>query len=72
MLGLKGIRLDHPDKLPPHGEKRLSADRPVVIDAHTDPEVPPLPPHITFKQARHFMNAMIRGDPERGHDSSVV
>ena len=65
MLGLKGIRLDHPDKVAAAWEEALSADRPVVIDAHTDPEVPPLPPHITLKQASHFMKSLLH-DPERG------
>ncbi|MFC1456551.1 hypothetical protein ACETIH_07450 [Microvirga arabica] len=32
----------------------------------TDTNVPPLPPHITLKQARHFMGALAKGDPERG------
>lgn len=67
MLGLKGIRLDHPNQVANAWLDALKADRPVVIDAHTDPEVPPLPPHITVQQARHFMSAMIHGDPERGH-----
>jgi pyruvate dehydrogenase (quinone) len=26
-----------------------AADRPFVIDAVVDPDVPPLPPHITFE-----------------------
>lgn len=65
MLGLKGIRLDKPKAVVTAWQEALKADRPVVIDAHTDPEVPPLPPHITIKQARHFMGAMIHGDPER-------
>ena len=34
------------------GSEAFAADRPVVIDALTDPEEPPLPPHITFEQAR--------------------
>jgi pyruvate dehydrogenase (quinone) len=67
MLGLKGIALDNPDAVPTAWLEALKADRPVVIDAHTDPEVPPLPPHITIKQARHFMTSMLRGDPDRGH-----
>jgi pyruvate dehydrogenase (quinone) len=67
MLGLKGIRLDRPEAVAQAWQEALKADRPVVIDAHTDPEVPPLPPHITFKQAKHFMSAMIHGDPNRGH-----
>jgi len=36
-----------------------------LYEAITDPEVPPLPPHITFEQARHFMTAL-PGDPDRG------
>jgi pyruvate dehydrogenase (quinone) len=36
-----------------------------LYEAVTDPEVPPLPPHITFQQARHYMTAMA-GDPDRG------
>jgi pyruvate dehydrogenase (quinone) len=67
MLGLKGIRLDRPEAVATAWIDALKSDRPVVVDAHTDPEVPPLPPHITLKQARHFMSAMIHGDPERGH-----
>jgi pyruvate dehydrogenase (quinone) len=26
--------------------------------------VPPLPPHITFQQAKAFMTALLKGDPE--------
>jgi pyruvate dehydrogenase (quinone) len=35
-------------------------DRPVVIDAVVDPEEPPLPPHITFEQARNFARAILQ------------
>jgi pyruvate dehydrogenase (quinone) len=67
MLGLKGIRLDRPDNIVPALEEALTADRPVVIDAHTDPEVPPLPPHITITQARKFAGSMLSGDADAGH-----
>jgi pyruvate dehydrogenase (quinone) len=39
----------------------------VVIEAVTDPEVPPLPPHIRFEQAREMAISMAKGDPNRGH-----
>lgn len=64
-LGLKGIRLDSPDNVVSVWKEALSADRPVVIEARTDPEVPPLPPHITLTQARHFWGSLVR-DPARG------
>ena len=32
----------------------------------TRPEVVPLPPHITFEQARGFMSSLFKGDPNLG------
>jgi pyruvate dehydrogenase (quinone) len=37
-----------------------------VLEAVTDPEVPPLPPHITFEQAKHLARSLAHGDPARG------
>jgi pyruvate dehydrogenase (quinone) len=66
LVGLKGIRVDSPDQIAPAWEAALNADRPVVIEAVTDPNVPSLPPHITAKQAQAFSKAMLKGDPEGG------
>jgi pyruvate dehydrogenase (quinone) len=35
----------------------------VVLEVKTDPEVPPLPPHITLQQAKNFSMALVKGDP---------
>jgi len=66
MIGLKGIRLDNPDQVAAAWDEALDADCPVVIDAIVDPEVPPLPPHITMKQARNLMSALLHRDPHTG------
>jgi pyruvate dehydrogenase (quinone) len=67
LIGLKGIYVDDPDHVAHAWEEALAADRPVVIEFKTDPEVPPLPPHITLKQAKAFVSTMVKGDPaERG------
>ncbi|HLI60063.1 MAG TPA: thiamine pyrophosphate-requiring protein [Solirubrobacteraceae bacterium] len=66
LIGLKGIRVDSPDRVGGAWDEALSADRPVVIEAVTDPEVPPLPPHITIEEAQSFMYALLRGDPHSG------
>jgi pyruvate dehydrogenase (quinone) len=63
-LGLKGIELTSPEKISAAWEAALAADRPTVIDAHTDPDVPPLPPHITFEQARGYLSSIMHGDPD--------
>ena len=41
-------------------------DRPVVLEVRTDPNVPPLPPHITVAQAKAFMSTLLQGDPDQG------
>ncbi len=33
-------------------------------EAYTDPDVPPLPPHVTFKQAKGYAAAILNGDPD--------
>ena len=44
-------------------DEALAADRPVVYEAVTDPEVPPLPPHITLEQARSLSRRCARASP---------
>jgi pyruvate dehydrogenase (quinone) len=65
LLGLKGIRVDAPDQVGPAWDEALRAGGPVLIEAITDPEVPPLPPHIRFEQVRQLAHAL-PGDPARG------
>jgi pyruvate dehydrogenase (quinone) len=66
MLGLKGIRVERPEAVGPAWDEALAADRPVVYEAVTDPEVPPLPPHITLAQAKALASALRKGDPDAG------
>jgi pyruvate dehydrogenase (quinone) len=65
-LGLKGIRVDRPEQIATAWQEAFSADRPVVLEAVTDPEVPPLPPHMTREQAMHFAQSIYRRDPNAG------
>jgi pyruvate dehydrogenase (quinone) len=69
LIGLKGIRVDQPDQIASAWEEALAADRPVVYEAVTDPEVPPLPPHITLEQAKALSSALLSGDP---HAARIV
>ncbi len=65
-LGLEGIRVERPEEVAPAWDRALASDRPVLIDAITDPEVPPLPPHIRLEHARGMAGALLHGDPAAG------
>jgi pyruvate dehydrogenase (quinone) len=65
-LGLRGIRVTSGDEVADTLKEALASDRPVLYEAVTDPEVPPLPPHIEFQQARKLAMALIGGDENRG------
>ncbi len=65
LVGLRGIRVEKPEQIGPAWDAALAADRPVVIDAVVDPNVPPLPPHITFDQAKSFLMSVVKDDPDR-------
>lgn len=64
LLGLRGIFVNAPDQIGAAWDEALNADRPVILEAKTDPNVPPLPPHITLSQAKAFMTSLI-DEPER-------
>jgi pyruvate dehydrogenase (quinone) len=65
-LELEGIRVEAPEEVGPAWDRALAAGRPVVLDVVTDPEVPPLPPHIRPEHAKGFARAVLHGDPESG------
>src|SRR3546814_297964 len=64
LIGLKGIFCDDPDKVGAAWDEALASQVPVVLEVKTDPEVPPLPPHINLTQAKKFMSTLVKGDPE--------
>ena len=65
LVGLKGMFVDDPERIGGARDEALAADRPVVLEIHADPNVPPLPPHITLKDAKTFMT-MMADEPELG------
>jgi pyruvate dehydrogenase (quinone) len=65
LLGFEGIYCDDGEAVADAWERALAADRPVVLEVKVDPEIPPLPPHISVEQAKEMAAAMVKGDPER-------
>ncbi len=66
LLGLEGIRIESPDAVGEAWDRALGADRPTLLEFVTDPEVPPLPPHIRFEQAHGMAKALAGRDPASG------
>jgi pyruvate dehydrogenase (quinone) len=66
-VGFESVTVDDPDQLAGAWDRVLGADRPVLLDVHCDPEVPPIPPHATFDQIKAAADAVIKGDPNGWH-----
>ena len=63
MLGMKAVRVDSADAVKPAWEEALAHRGPVLYEAVTDPNMPPLPPQLRFETVRNMTRAFVRGDP---------
>jgi pyruvate dehydrogenase (quinone) len=66
LIGLRGIYVDNPERVGAAWDEALNSSVPVVLEVKTDPNVPPLPPHITLEQAKKFTSTLLKGDPDEG------
>jgi pyruvate dehydrogenase (quinone) len=64
-LGLNAMTIKDPEELSDAWRNALSADRPTVLDVHTDPDMPPIPPHATWEQFKSATTAVLSGDEDR-------
>jgi pyruvate dehydrogenase (quinone) len=64
-LGLAARTVTDPEELAPAWAEALSAARPTVLDVHTDPDVPPIPPHATYEQVKATAASLLKGDEDR-------
>ncbi|WP_320670687.1 thiamine pyrophosphate-requiring protein [Patulibacter defluvii] len=63
LIGLEGILVDRPEDVAGAWDRALAAEGPVLLQVRTDPEVPPLPPHVRLEMAQGLGRALLRGDP---------
>ncbi|MGH3721269.1 MAG: thiamine pyrophosphate-requiring protein [Pseudonocardiaceae bacterium] len=64
MIGLKGIKVERSAQIEGAWREAFAADRPVIIDAMSDPEEPPIPPHVTFAQMEAMTKAFVAAPKE--------
>lgn len=63
-LGLGGIRVEKPEDIGPAWDEALHADRPTVVQAVVDPNIPPIPPSVEPDQVSSMASAILGGDPD--------
>jgi pyruvate dehydrogenase (quinone) len=64
-IGLDAITVSDPESIGDAWDAALSATRPMLLDVHCDPDIPPIPPHSTFGQMKDAAQALLRGDENR-------
>jgi len=64
-LGLQAITVTSPDQLEDAWRRAFAATTPTVLDVHCNADVPPIPPHATFEQAKDAALALAKGDSDR-------
>ncbi|MGH7641082.1 MAG: thiamine pyrophosphate-requiring protein [Candidatus Dormibacteria bacterium] len=65
LVGLKGIKVNKAEEIEAAFDQAFSCDRPVIVDALTTPDEPPIPPHITAKQAKALFKSTL-ADVDQG------
>jgi pyruvate dehydrogenase (quinone) len=58
LLGLRGIRLEKPDQLATVWQEAFAADRPCVVEAIVDPDVPLLPPRAPEEKVNKMRSGL--------------
>jgi pyruvate dehydrogenase (quinone) len=61
LIGLAGVRVDKPENLGAAWDQAFASRMPFVLDAVVDPDVPPLPPHISLEEAKAFGMSILKG-----------
>lgn len=66
-IGLNAVAVDTEDAVGAAWDQALAADGPTVLDIRCDPEMPPIPPHATYEQAKELLESIVKGDPAGWH-----
>jgi pyruvate dehydrogenase (quinone) len=64
-MGIGGERIESPDDVKGAWERAFASGSPILLDFVVDPNIPPMPPHVTFEEAKQFMFSLAKGDSQR-------
>ena len=63
--GALGLKVTHPGEVRDAISQALSHDGPALVDVNVNPDEPPLPGKVEYKQAVKFAEAFLRGQPRK-------
>jgi len=70
--GGQGVRVEDPADLEPALAAALAFDGPALVDVVVNPDEPPMPPKVSYEQAKGFAEAFLRGQPRRAAIASTL
>jgi pyruvate dehydrogenase (quinone) len=70
--GLRAVHIEEPKKCRKQLEEALAMDGPVLVECVTDPMEPPFPPKATKAEMKHFAEALVSGERDRGRISLTM
>jgi pyruvate dehydrogenase (quinone)/pyruvate oxidase len=70
--GAMGIRVEKAADVESAVVHALEHDGPVLVDTVVNPDEPPMPPKVTYEQARGFAEAFMKGQPRRATIASTL
>jgi len=63
--GALGIKVSGPAEVRPAISEALRHDGPALVDVNVNPDEPPMPGKVEYKQAKKFAEAFLRGQPRK-------
>ena len=70
--GGTGIRVEKAADVESAVVTALEHDGPVLVDTLVNPDEPPMPPRVTYEQAKGFAEAFMKGQPRRSTIASTL
>ena len=64
LFGFQGIKVDRPEDVGPAWDRALAAEGPTLLEFVTDPQIPPLPPHVRAAMLKKTLKALASGDED--------
>ena len=70
--GATGLHVESSAEVEPAVREALASEGPALVDVSVNPDEPPMPPTVSYKQAKGFAEAFLKGQPRRSTIASTL